>query len=231
MPQLGKSELRDDVLNKNNLKVVQICLEYVPSAGGNIITVMDIKRVFNTQIIAFTSADNMVHDQEWDQNVFRVPIRPGILGRSYSCPFYGIELQKAERILRQADLAIIHLLYRYHFQWAGAIAPKVNIPYWVIPHGGLDPYVFTLFHLCKRKSGYRPTDTRLCSTPGLLFMLPSVSVKKPFLILRDVELKLCIGRWIMWIFNVVLKRVLFCASDMASPMRRGYYFGLGDLMS
>ena len=137
-------------MNQSHMKVVQICLEYVPSAGGNIISVMDFNRVFKTSIIAFTSADNMVQDQEWDQNVFRVPIRAGILGRCYSLPVFTAELHKAELILRQADLVVFHLLYRYHFQWAGAIARKAKIPYWVIPHGGLDPYVFTYRSVQKR---------------------------------------------------------------------------------
>lgn len=132
-----------DAMSLPQINVVQVCLEYVPSAGGSIITVMDIDRVFKTSIIAFTSADNMIQDQEWDQNVFRVPIRAGILGRRYSLPVFSAELHKAEMILRQADLVIFHELFRYHFQWAGLIARKAKIPYWVIPHGEMDPYVFT----------------------------------------------------------------------------------------
>lgn len=137
-------------MNQSNMKVVQVCLEYVPSFGGSIATVMDFNRVFKTSIIAFNLADNMVQDQSWNQNVFRVPIGAGILGRCYSWPVFSAELQKAELILRQADLVIFHLLYRYHFQWAGAIARKAKIPYWVIPHGGLDPYVFTYRSVQKR---------------------------------------------------------------------------------
>jgi len=137
-------------MNQSNMKVVQVCLEYVPSAGGNIITVIDFNRVFNASIIAFTSADNMVQDQRWNQNVFRVPIHSGILGRCYSWPVFSAELHKAELILRQADLVIFHLLYRYHFQWAGAIVHRAKIPYWVIPHGGLDPYVFKYRSVQKR---------------------------------------------------------------------------------
>lgn len=137
-------------MNQSNIKVVQVCLEYVPSAGGNIITVMDFNRVFSPSIIAFTSADNMIQDQEWNRNVCRVPVRSGIPGRCYSWPIFSDDLRNAEQILRQASLVIFHLLYRYHIQWAGAIARKVKIPYWVVPHGGLDPYVFTYRSMQKR---------------------------------------------------------------------------------
>jgi len=124
-------------------KVTQICLEYVPSYGGSAWSVRDFNRAFESSIIAFTSAGNKNRLQEWNTQVCRIPIRSGFLGRKYALPALSEDLQKARLMLDQSNLIIIHLLYRYHFQWAGALARQMRIPYWIVPHGGLDPYVFT----------------------------------------------------------------------------------------
>lgn len=137
-------------MNQSHMKVAQVCLEYVPSFGGSVKTVDAFMQALGSTIIAFTSAGNKVQAPEWNENICRVPIYPGFLGRSYACPVSSEDLNKASHILHQADLVNIHLLYRYHFQWAGAIAHKAKIPYWVIPHGGLDPYVFTYRSVQKR---------------------------------------------------------------------------------
>lgn len=125
------------------MRVAQVCLEYAPSFGGSVQTVRDFSEVFESSIIAFTSADNKVQAPEWNKNVWRVPIRSGLLGRSYAWPVSPVDLHNASLILHQSALAIVHGLFRYHFQWAGAIARQMQIPYWVVPNGGLDPYVFT----------------------------------------------------------------------------------------
>src|SRR4029077_5907902 len=41
------------------------------------------------------------------------------------------------------QLILIHGLFRSHVSWAAGIAKQRGIPYWIVPHGALDPYVFT----------------------------------------------------------------------------------------
>ena len=62
------------------IKVVQICLEYAPSAGGSISTVKDFDEVFKTKIIAFTSRINMSSDIKEPENLSRVPVLAGLFG-------------------------------------------------------------------------------------------------------------------------------------------------------
>ena len=130
--------------------IVQVCLEYVASAGGSVVSVKNFHDVTGSKIIAFTSHNSIV-TEPWTADVLRVNVRTDFLGQRYLAPIFNADLQEAEKILRQADVIIIHLLYRYYFHWAISIAQKAKIPYWVIPHGGLDPYVFT----------YRPLQKRL----------------------------------------------------------------------
>lgn len=132
------------------MKTVQVCLEYVPSIGGSVITVKDYVEALGSEVIAFTSVNNIDRTQGWDKGVWRVPIRSDFIGRQYGLPGSKSLLKAAESILGKSDLAVIHLLYRYHVQWASAALGKAKIPYWIIPNGSLDPWVFTYRKLQKR---------------------------------------------------------------------------------
>jgi glycosyltransferase involved in cell wall biosynthesis len=50
---------------------------------------------------------------------------------------------KADALLAGADLLSCHILYRYSAHWVASRARRRGLPYWVVPHGCLDPYVFT----------------------------------------------------------------------------------------
>jgi glycosyltransferase involved in cell wall biosynthesis len=75
-------------------------------------------------------------------SIIEVPTHPGFLGRHLAwSDARGLECARAA--LERADLIVCHVLHRYHIQWAAGIARDRAIPYWVVPHGSLDPYVFT----------------------------------------------------------------------------------------
>jgi glycosyltransferase involved in cell wall biosynthesis len=52
-------------------------------------------------------------------------------------------------VIRSADLIFCHKLFRFHNDWVCRTAGRLGIPYCVVPHGGLDPYVFTYRRLRK----------------------------------------------------------------------------------
>jgi glycosyltransferase involved in cell wall biosynthesis len=53
------------------------------------------------------------------------------------------DLRTSEREIRQSDIVFIHLLYRFHAVWAARVAGQAGVPVVIVPHGGLDPWVFT----------------------------------------------------------------------------------------
>jgi glycosyltransferase involved in cell wall biosynthesis len=78
-----------------------------------------------------------------------VPIPDSFAGRTYGRVSQS-ELRTFEEAIRNADIVFIHLLYRDHSTWAARIARESGKPIVVVPHGGLDPYVFTYRGLRKR---------------------------------------------------------------------------------
>jgi glycosyltransferase involved in cell wall biosynthesis len=47
---------------------------------------------------------------------------------------------QAERLLRDANLLVVHSLFRAHVAWGRRWAHGHEKPYWIIPHGCLDPW-------------------------------------------------------------------------------------------
>jgi glycosyltransferase involved in cell wall biosynthesis len=50
-------------------------------------------------------------------------------------------LQAARRLLDAADLVSSHSFYIFHPAWVEEICRRRGLPYWLVPHGILDPYV------------------------------------------------------------------------------------------
>src|SRR6185437_6428229 len=103
--------------------------------GGSAESVRQFAAALGGPTISFTSTallDGAVHGP----GVVHVPVSgPGAV---YSWPGRA-PLAEAERHLRDADFVFCHKLFRYHGDWVR----RLGIPYCVVPHGALDPWVFT----------------------------------------------------------------------------------------
>lgn len=124
------------------LAAPQICIEYVPSFGGSVTSVTDFANALNSRIVTFISPRSMPEPEDRDPRVTYVPSAPSLRGRAYSWASAEATAGAAEMV-RKADLVVCHMLYRYHIEWAARVAETAGVPYWVVPHGTLDPYVFT----------------------------------------------------------------------------------------
>jgi glycosyltransferase involved in cell wall biosynthesis len=122
-------------------KIVQIGLDVTPSAGGSATALHRIRDALGGDAISFTSPDRQEEIHEGD-GLLHLQTGSGLLGRFFHKPPID-ELNRAENILDGADLLIVHTLYRYHAHWAAEQASRRNIPYWVVVHGGLDPFVLS----------------------------------------------------------------------------------------
>jgi glycosyltransferase involved in cell wall biosynthesis len=120
----------------------QVCLEYVQASGGSVTSVRDFARALDSRIITFIAERTLAKLSVRDPGVTYIPVKDSGAGAAYSWT-RSAERAIAEHAIRQADLVVCHLLYRYHVEWAVGVAREAGIPYWIVPHGALDPYVFT----------------------------------------------------------------------------------------
>lgn len=123
------------------MQLTQVCLDYAPSSGGTTTLITNFNQVFNSNILTFVSraeADKIIGNDD----VLAIPTVPGPLGYQYALAVPSV-LISAGNLISESDLLVCHMLFRYHIQWATKIAQRKGIPYWVVPHGSLDPFVFT----------------------------------------------------------------------------------------
>lgn len=138
-------------MQEARLPSTQVCLEYTPAFGGSASAVRDYALALQSNVVAFTSTKTSDRPNGWSSSpVWDVPVRADILGRAYAWPASNKALREAISCLQSSKLIAMHLLYRYHVQWGAGVAKDLDSSYWIIPHGGLDPHVFTYRSLQKR---------------------------------------------------------------------------------
>ncbi|MEK9985149.1 MAG: glycosyltransferase [Opitutae bacterium] len=122
-------------------QIVQIGLDVTSSAGGSATAFHAVRNAIGGKAISFTGQSRWNEILEGD-GIHHIQTDRSLLGRFFHKP-NPQELARAKEILHGAKLLIIHTLYRYHAHWAHEISRELSIPYWVIIHGGLDPYVLS----------------------------------------------------------------------------------------
>jgi glycosyltransferase involved in cell wall biosynthesis len=129
------------------MKTVNVTLDYAAVTGGSAESVRQFENVPGAAAISFTSAE-LLPQAIRAPNVVHIPVQGAGFARVYARPDAS-GLLGAEDLLRNADLIFCHKLFRFHNDWVRRTAWRLDIPYCVIPHGSLDPYVFTYRRLRK----------------------------------------------------------------------------------
>lgn len=60
------------------------------------------------------------------------------------------DLAAAEKVVADSDIISCHSFFRWHNVWLTTVARRRGVPFWFVPHGILDPYVFTYDRMAKR---------------------------------------------------------------------------------
>ncbi len=131
------------------MKMAVLTLGLYKGSGGVNKCMRAFQQVFDPEIISWVNQDEMAASSLiWDRTtIVRGTKQPILKGLLY--PGRG-ETEKAEAIISKTDLVACHSFWRWHNLWLYKIAQKHGIPYWFIPHGGLDPYVFETDSVAKR---------------------------------------------------------------------------------
>lgn len=133
------------------LRIVQVCHDCVPTSGGTYTSAQDFRRALGADVVSFTAAALREQAPPDGGGVHHIFIDGGPLRRSYAWPGRGSPgLAAGEQRVARASMLIVHGLFRYHAQWARALAHRYRIPYWLVPHGTLDPWVFSYRALRKK---------------------------------------------------------------------------------
>ncbi|QDV63676.1 glycosyltransferase family 4 protein [Crateriforma conspicua] len=102
--------------------------------GGAANTIDKFRNALNAAVLSYGGEEDSDYPAD-----YRVPIPKGIMGRAFGMP------RACDRHLPTENFNLVssHLLYRYHCEAAYQIHRKQKAPLWIVPHGGLDPYVFS----------------------------------------------------------------------------------------
>jgi len=121
----------------------------VPSSGGTTQVVQNFQRALDAEIVSFTDAGMLAAEGSAVPGALHVPVTsiPGLHNYLWAGP---TARRQADRLAASADLLVCNMLYRYHTHWVKSWARRRGIPYWVVPHGSLDPYSYTFRPTIKR---------------------------------------------------------------------------------
>lgn len=124
------------------MKIVHVGLDIVPSSGGSYTAIRDFSRAAESTVVSFTNPAKLNVETSAVPNTVHIATDPGFFGRTFAWA-HELNRRNANTAVRDADLMVCHILLRYHVHWVRSIVKRNNIPYWVVPHGCLDPYVFS----------------------------------------------------------------------------------------
>jgi len=120
---------------------VVLTLGLYPSWGGPAKSIPSFAKALGAPVISWVDpVQNRGERLIWDQTVIvrtsAAPVLRQLMWASQR------ETREAEKLVASASLVSCHILWRWHAVWLWRTAKQFNVPYWFVPHGCLDPYVF-----------------------------------------------------------------------------------------
>ncbi len=130
-------------------RIVHAGLDGVPSSGGSMAAIRDFHRAAPGTVVAFTDNEKFQREGSAIPGTVQVLTGKGLPGRAFRWAGKKSR-EEALAIAEGADILACHILLRYHVHWVGTISRRRGIPYWAVPHGCLDPFVFSYRALVKK---------------------------------------------------------------------------------
>jgi glycosyltransferase involved in cell wall biosynthesis len=125
------------------MRVLCVTLNYADVWGGTTVSVGNFSHALDADILSFTF-ESLIPIARHGTRIIHIPVPDSLIGRLYSRP-RAEHLRQATELARKYDVIVCHMLFRYHNAWVTGLGK----PYCIVPHGSLDPYVFTYRRLQK----------------------------------------------------------------------------------
>lgn len=125
------------------MSVLHIGLELLRITGGTTQGVKDFQHALpGSKVISLCNEASFIENGAFKSDWTYLPVSKLPIASSYA--YVNAKHRKSlTHISRHCPLLFAHMLYRYNCNLASQIALKQHIPYCVVPHGSLDPWVFS----------------------------------------------------------------------------------------
>lgn len=123
------------------MNLVHIILDYVSSTGGSYSTVKMMASIVPSRVLSFTRPEALPQDGH-DPNTLHIPVKDNFFGNHYGI-LAETQKKRAQVWIGKPDLIVCHGLYRDHVRFVREFHEETGTPYLAIPHGSLDPWVFS----------------------------------------------------------------------------------------
>ena len=131
------------------MRVCNVCLTHDRAYGGLHRSVQDFSRALSASILSFDDGSGERLAVEDGVPVRRLGCGTGWLARDCRV-MSAATARQADAAVADADLLVVHSLFRGHATWARAWAKQHGRRYWAVPHGCLDPWGLSQRGLFKR---------------------------------------------------------------------------------
>jgi glycosyltransferase involved in cell wall biosynthesis len=131
------------------MRICNVCLTHDPAYGGLHRSVQDFSRALSAPVLSFDDGRAPRESVEEGVSVRRLGCGDGWLARDCRVVSASVARQ-ADAAVADADLLVVHSLFRGHAAWARRWAGEHGRRYWAVPHGCLDPWGLAHRGLVKR---------------------------------------------------------------------------------
>lgn len=134
------------------MKASLLALGLYRSSGGPSKSVAAFQRALAAEVVSWVDPREFSREpQIWEA----VGVTPKVVRgfdlpvlRQLGYPRSG-GIAAAERTVAESSMVSCHSFWRWHNPWLQKVAARNGAPYWFVPHGALDPYVFEKDSLLK----------------------------------------------------------------------------------
>ena len=132
-------------MHKPNIAVVSFSV--CPEDGGPYKSVRLFAKALGAKVFSFSTEEEKLSAQKNDQSIVHLNVN----GHHY---YRGAVQAKLNTYMQGVSLISSHKIFRWSNVAVRRVARRRKIPYWVVPHGSMDPWVFSYGRLVKRMWWY-----------------------------------------------------------------------------
>jgi glycosyltransferase involved in cell wall biosynthesis len=126
-----------------------VCLTHDPAFAGLYRAVNDFSRALDAPVLSFDDGRRDRQSLAATDGARRVACGSGLLSRDcHVMP--PAARRRAEELVADAELLVVHSMFRAHAPWAAGWARRRGRRYWAVPHGCLDPWGLARRAVAKR---------------------------------------------------------------------------------